>query len=506
MRTLDDCSGCGCATDMDVRRLIDKPLACLVAITTIGAIVRAMGWPTAPESWDGVAFVEAVQHFDLAKFRPHPPGYPLFVALGKVSALVVGSPLHAVVAVSFVLGTLAPVGGFLLVRNALGERSSLGAIATSLFLAVAPGMVVSSTATIPDGAALSIAIFAYAIALRRPSSKRRADLDAALAGVLVGACIGVRPTSALLVAPVPFVAMRGRGLRGMAIATLSAVFACVAWAIPTARIVGTTRWWELSRAQLTGHLAHWGEAERAWSGENGTLRALGDAIALQLTGTEGRMASTIALVGVLAIVAFAVARRSLRPVLAIVVVMLPFALFVTLAQPMGAAPRHALPITTAVVVACGMLVDRLELRAPSLALALSFAIAWRGIASARTHRLPPAAVAMLRFVDADRSMSSPAVVSGRSSRFADHAGIDRSHVRVAPGALPGDAIVFAMRADPLPRPLLVTSELDLRNLSPSRLEFVATFHRDSPLDRRERTLVLYRLAILPVADAPQTVP
>jgi len=27
-----------------------------------------------PDDWDGVGFVESVRDFDLARFRPHPPG------------------------------------------------------------------------------------------------------------------------------------------------------------------------------------------------------------------------------------------------------------------------------------------------------------------------------------------------------------------------------------------------------------------------------------------------
>ena len=44
-------------------------------------------WPCCPptlEDLDSVNFALGVRHFDVAQHQPHPPGYPVFIALGKV--------------------------------------------------------------------------------------------------------------------------------------------------------------------------------------------------------------------------------------------------------------------------------------------------------------------------------------------------------------------------------------------------------------------------------------
>lgn len=41
-----------------------------------------------PYNWDAAQFVLALRHYDISMHQPHPPGYPLFVVLGKLLALV----------------------------------------------------------------------------------------------------------------------------------------------------------------------------------------------------------------------------------------------------------------------------------------------------------------------------------------------------------------------------------------------------------------------------------
>jgi hypothetical protein len=41
--------------------------------------------PTTLEDLDSINFALGVRQFDVARHQPHPPGYPVFIALAKVS-------------------------------------------------------------------------------------------------------------------------------------------------------------------------------------------------------------------------------------------------------------------------------------------------------------------------------------------------------------------------------------------------------------------------------------
>jgi len=58
------------------------------AITALALVFIAAHLASLPptlEDLDSINFALGVQHFDVAKHQPHPPGYPVFIALGKLS-------------------------------------------------------------------------------------------------------------------------------------------------------------------------------------------------------------------------------------------------------------------------------------------------------------------------------------------------------------------------------------------------------------------------------------
>ena len=68
-------------------------LAVLVAATRLLAVSRA------PWEWDEILFAAAVRDYDVVVHHPHPPGFPLYIALGKFISLFGVSEFHALQAV-----------------------------------------------------------------------------------------------------------------------------------------------------------------------------------------------------------------------------------------------------------------------------------------------------------------------------------------------------------------------------------------------------------------------
>ena len=54
-------------------------------------------------NWDAVNFVLAVGHYDVRLHHPHPPGYPVFVAMGRLLMFVIPDTNGALVAVAMLL-------------------------------------------------------------------------------------------------------------------------------------------------------------------------------------------------------------------------------------------------------------------------------------------------------------------------------------------------------------------------------------------------------------------
>ena len=150
--------------------------ALLAGATALHAATLA----SAPEGWDGVGLLLAAERFDLSAFRPHPPGYPVYVALLKVASLVFGAPLPAALALSVLAGAVATGAVGVAADRLFGPDRALSVMA--LFSATP---LVWRSATVVGTEAVALACFASAAALL-VSERPRA------AGIALGLGLGVR--------------------------------------------------------------------------------------------------------------------------------------------------------------------------------------------------------------------------------------------------------------------------------------------------------------------------
>ncbi|HXJ80062.1 MAG TPA: DUF2723 domain-containing protein [Candidatus Methylomirabilis sp.] len=112
---------------------IDQAIALTLALITL-----ASRWPyraRMPYNWDAVQFALALREFDIAKHQPHPPGYLLYVLLGRLLNAWFGDPTFAYVGLAMLFSA-----GTTFVVFWLGRRLYDRAVATAaaLLLAVSP--------------------------------------------------------------------------------------------------------------------------------------------------------------------------------------------------------------------------------------------------------------------------------------------------------------------------------------------------------------------------------
>ncbi|MHB0969596.1 MAG: ArnT family glycosyltransferase [Thermoanaerobaculia bacterium] len=207
-------------------------------------LVRIVSAPRTLWELDEVLFAEAVVDFDPLRHHPHPPGYPLLVALGKTVAIVVRDPFVSLV----VLNIIASVVSFVALARAFEEISAdrRAGIMGSLLVHLSPALLVHGPLALSDPPALmflSLALFTAARFEREPALR-----DAILTGIFASAAIGSRPQYAVPIVPLfLFMVVRQWSIAKreqmaaarIALAGLAAfTVTCLAWLIPLVAAVG----------------------------------------------------------------------------------------------------------------------------------------------------------------------------------------------------------------------------------------------------------------------------
>src|SRR5213593_130001 len=146
-------------------------------------------------NWDGVQFALALREYDVVKHQPHPPGYILYVGLGRVVNAWLHDPTAAYVLLAVAFSGLTTCVVYLLAR-AVYDRAT--ALAAASVLAVSPLFwFYGSVGLTYAGEALfasSVAYFAF-------RALDGGEADAWLAAAYLALAAGMRQSLLLLLLP-----------------------------------------------------------------------------------------------------------------------------------------------------------------------------------------------------------------------------------------------------------------------------------------------------------------
>lgn len=204
------------------------------------AAVRASTLPRSLWEMDEFLFSGAIGRFSPLSHRPHPPGYPLTVGLGKVFALVFQNHFVSLVAlavVSSLVGYWALVVAFRRIAGTPGDPGAERvAVAGALLFQLSPVMLVQGTLPMSDPPALMfLALGLAAAAILHDTSSVWA---AAGLGAAASAAIGCRPQHALIVLPMLAVALWPVSWRRRGEALLAFTLVSVIWFMPLMTATG----------------------------------------------------------------------------------------------------------------------------------------------------------------------------------------------------------------------------------------------------------------------------
>lgn len=456
-----------------------------LALAAYAALLFATA-PAWPDDWDGVGFVESVRDFDLARFRPHPPGYPVYVALLRVADFMPGTPLRACVLVAVSSAAVAMAFAWDAARRGAGDRA---AWMVAILVAVVPGVWRACSGVGSEAPAFACA----AACCWGMTVSRNGKLEAWGATVLglgAGLGLGVRLSWAPLFGTA--LALGAPAKRGRAWATAAA--ACSAWAVPFVACVGPAKLAALYAAHFGGHAARWGGTIIT---EPGAVRLLwiardilADGIGVGSDAVGLAIAALVATAAVQGLLAWRAARwRGWRVALALVV---PYLLWIGLGQNLRDQPRHALPLVA--LLAAGLAIPVARSRGALAvvgALALVSSVRTASDAYARRTIAPPGQ----QLVDLVRTQRLPkrsAVFGVSSVRFFETT--DLASCAWVVGSL-GEARMVVTRLDDLPAFVWVTGEVAGLDTARRPLRPVATLCRPARIDRATPCLGVYEWSV-----------
>lgn len=345
--------------------------------------------PTTLEDIDSVNFALGVRDFDPARHRPHPPGYPIYIALGKAATAVTraawpaGLPDRVEARALASLSLLGAVALIWLLPRALtalsvggtnrtgGPAISRRAIIATLVFAACPltwYLTARPMSDVPGLAAACAALACLALAWWRqhptPAGERRlepAEMVASgrlivVGALLAGIAVGFRTQTFWLTAPLLLLVLADRAGRGMVGAMLGASVAftlgALAWGIPLL----------IASGGLNAYLAALGtQAGEDFAGVEmlyltPTPRLAAFALLRTFVWPWDSVALATVVLALAALGAVLLAARERRTALAVAAITLPYLAFHLAFQDTTFA-RYALPVTVPVVFLAAVSLD-----------------------------------------------------------------------------------------------------------------------------------------------------
>jgi hypothetical protein len=181
---------------MDLRQPIDAltsrqrlafwSFAFVCAATRFLAMARSL-W-----DWDEALFCLGMRSYDITVHHPHPPGFPVYIALGRIVRTVIPNDFRALQAVNLIAGMLVFPAIFFLARE-LRFRFVTSAVAAAL-CAFFPNVWFFGGGAFSDIPSLVLVVFAVAFLFRGCR-----DANAYLIGAaLLALAAGIRPQNFLI--------------------------------------------------------------------------------------------------------------------------------------------------------------------------------------------------------------------------------------------------------------------------------------------------------------------
>jgi hypothetical protein len=329
-------------------RTSDLPIA--LGLFLICCITRLLAFPASFWEWDDILFAQALHQYDLINNYPHPPGFPVFVAMGRLAYWLLNDEQLALSTVSLSFTSLLGPALFYFYREIFNDRRV--AFAGALLGSFAPNVWVHSGAGRSDGVALTLGIIGLTLVIHGLESKRSLILGCAVFGLAMGVRVTLLPVMGPVIAAVFLIRLWRRDWKTVAMALGTGTVFVLLWFIPFIYLVS----WRLFQILMKNH------SEYAWTtdsiianNENGRLSYRLGRFLIQIWGSKWIMLAIYTL-SALGLIALALNRRW-QAIGWLALAFLPFLTFTLVLNTPLSAPLYSLPYIPLFIglAACGLI-------------------------------------------------------------------------------------------------------------------------------------------------------
>ena len=172
--------------------LTRKQKAIVIAIALVCAATRFLALARSLWDWDEALFTMAMRDYDVTLHHPHPPGFPVYIAMARVVRLLVADDFRALQTVNIVAAMLVFPAVFLLARE-LRLRLTTAVSAGALF-AFFPNVWFFGGGAFSDIPSIVLVLFAVTFLLRGVRDRKAYWVGT----LLLALAVGIRPQNFLI--------------------------------------------------------------------------------------------------------------------------------------------------------------------------------------------------------------------------------------------------------------------------------------------------------------------
>lgn len=181
---------------MDLTRplppLTSRQRSLFLAAWALSALSRFAARAKTLWDWDETLFCLGMRSYDVSQHHPHPPGFPVYIGIGRLFRFFIHDDFRALQSVNLTAGMLLFPAMFLLARE-LRIRFAT-AVVSGLLCAFLPAVWFFGGTAFSDVPSLTLVVFAAAMLLRGCRDPRAYVIGAALLGLAAG----IRPQNLLI--------------------------------------------------------------------------------------------------------------------------------------------------------------------------------------------------------------------------------------------------------------------------------------------------------------------